>query len=283
MDPQSAVLISGSSTGIGRETALRLARAGYRVFAGVRSERDGEALARDASGALHPVPLDVTDPASIDLAVKQVASQLAAGGLRALVNNAGIAVFGPMEFVPSEDLRRPFEVNVFGTMRLTQTALPLLRASRGRVINVSSGSGRVSAPLMGPYSASKYALEAVSDALRAELRGVGVEVVLIEPGGMRTPLISKEQAQIREAIAKLPPRGRELYGAVMERFLGAHAKMGARTTGPEAVAAAIQRALETGRPKTRYAVGADMHAIRVLRWLLPDRALDAMFARTFGL
>lgn len=277
------ILISGSSTGIGRETALRLAGAGYRVFAGVRREADGEALRRAGGQRLTPVLLDVSDRSSIERAVKSIEAQLDRGALRGLVNNAGIAVFGPLEFVAPEDLRHPFEVNVFGTTALTQAALPLLRKAKGRLINVSSGSGRVSAPLMGPYSASKYALEALSDALRAELRGSGIDVVLIEPGGTRTPLIDKEQAQICETIAKLTPRGRELYGAVMGRFRATHAKMGAQTASPGKVAAVIQRALEARRPKTRYAVGADMQAIRLARWLLPDRALDALFARTFGL
>lgn len=278
-----SVLVSGSSTGIGRETALRLDGAGYRVFAGVRRGSDGEALRQAASERLTPLLLDVTDSGSIELAVKSLAAQLDGGGLRGLVNNAGIAVFGPMECIPPEELRRPFDVNVFGTTALTQALLPLLHESKGRVINVSSGSGRVSTPMMGPYSASKYALEALSDALRSELRRFGVDVVVIEPGGMQTPLIGKEQAQLRELLGQLPPRGRERYGRLLERFLEVHDKMGSRTASPQKVAAAIQRALEARRPRTRYAVGTDTRAILVARWLLPDRALDWIFLRAFGL
>ncbi len=176
------VLITGASTGIGEACALWLQDRGYRVFAGVRKSTDAEALQQKSKGHLTPVLLDVADEASIREAVQFVLTQ--EPKLEGLVNNAGIAVAGPLEFVPLQELRRVLEVNVVGQVAVTQAFLPLLREARGRVVLMSSISGRVAAPLMGPYAASKFALEAIGDALRRELAPWGIEVSIIEPGNL---------------------------------------------------------------------------------------------------
>src|SRR3954471_419193 len=197
------VLVTGASSGIGRATALELARRGATVLAGVRDPADGEAL----GPSVIPLRLDVTDAGHVAAAGEEAARR----GLDALVNNAGIAVTGPLEYLPLDELRRQLEVNAVAQLAVTQACLPALRASRGRIVNMSSISGRMALPLYGPYAASKYALEALSDSLRLELRGTGVDVVLIEPGAIRTPIWERG---IRAADAlwdALPPVARERY------------------------------------------------------------------------
>src|SRR3954462_12272580 len=179
------VLIRGASTGIGRATALELARRGATVLAGVRDPADGEAL----GPAVTPLPLDATDAAPVAAAGEEAARR----GLDALVNNAGIAVTGPLEYLPLDELRRQLEVNTVVQLAGTQACLPALRASRGRIVNVSSVAGRVVLPLYGPYAASKFALEALSDALRQELEGA-VSVSVVEPGAIATPIWERSLA-----------------------------------------------------------------------------------------
>jgi NAD(P)-dependent dehydrogenase (short-subunit alcohol dehydrogenase family) len=186
-DLRSAV-ITGASTGIGRATALRLDAAGFRVFAGVRRETDGESLRGVASERLVPIRLDVTDAAGIEAAAKSVEAALAGAGIRGLVNNAGIAVGAVLEFVDVEDLRRQLEVNVVGVAAVTRAFLPLVRRGGGRIVNVSSDSGYLAGPFLGPYTASKFALEGMSDCLRRELRAWRIPVSVIQPGSIETPI-----------------------------------------------------------------------------------------------
>ncbi len=275
-DTAQSVVITGTSTGIGRAAALRLDRGGFRVFAGVRRESDGQALKAEASERLTPILLDVTDATAVEQAAKDVASQVGDAGLWGLVNNAGIGVGGPIEFVDSDEWRRQFEVNVFGPAAVIRSFLPLVRRAKGRIVNVSSGAGKVANPMLGPYCASKFALEALSDALRMEVASQGVDVALVEPGFIETPMLDKGQDSAAEVIEKLPPLGQELYGGAMQDFMRMVDKFRPRAASPDQVAQAIEHALTAGRPRTRYTVGVDAKLLTGLGWLLPDRGLDSV-------
>lgn len=275
------VLITGASTGIGEACALWLQDRGYRVFAGVRKNTDAEALQQKSKGHLTPVLLDVVDEASIREAVQSVLTQTPK--LDALVNNAGIAVAGPLEFVPLQELRRVLEVNVVGQVAVTQAFLPLLREARGRVVLMSSISGRVAAPLMGPYAASKFALEAIGDALRRELAPWGIEVSIIEPGNIQTPIWRKGIAWGEALKEQLSAEATQLYGGAIDGILRYIRGQDGRGLHPNEVARVVEQALASARPKTRYVVGRDAKAGALLARLLPDRWVDRFIAgRRFG-
>jgi NAD(P)-dependent dehydrogenase (short-subunit alcohol dehydrogenase family) len=271
-----AVVITGTSTGIGRAAAMRLAGMGFRVFAGVRKQADSEELSH--TPGVTPLMIDVTDEASVAAAAKTVAGQIGEAGLRGLVNNAGITVPGPLEFLPLEDLRRQLEVNVIGQIGVTQAFLPQLRAGRGRIVNIGSIGGRMSTPFLGAYHVSKFGMEAFSDSLRRELRPWGIQVSLVEPGGVATPLWERGRAAADELLAKLPPRADQLYGGAMNAMREAAAKFEKQGMPPEAVAKVIARALTAKTPKTRYLVGMDAHAQAILARIVPDRMMDRMMA-----
>jgi NAD(P)-dependent dehydrogenase (short-subunit alcohol dehydrogenase family) len=274
-----AVLVTGASSGIGRKAALLLDRDGYRVFAGVRREPDGESLRREASERLTPVLLDVTDAASIAAAAKEIEAELAGAGLAGLVNNAGIGVGGPLEFLPLEELRRVLEVNAVGVVAVTQACLPLLRRARGRVVVVGSISGRLSVPFGGPYCASKFAVEALCDSLRMELAPWGMQVSLVEPGDVDTPIWEKTQGYADRMLAKLPQAARELYAdaiVAVRRQLDQSAR---GASPPEACARAIAHALSARRPRTRYLVGTDARIQAAVVRFLPDRLRDRLVTR----
>jgi NAD(P)-dependent dehydrogenase (short-subunit alcohol dehydrogenase family) len=275
------VVITGSSSGIGRATALLLDREGFRVFAGVRRAADAEELRRQASRRLIPLRLDVADPDSVASAAGELEGALGGGGLAGLVNNAGIGVAGPLEYADVGEMRRCFEVNVFGVAALTQALLPLLR--RGRIVNVSSGAGRAATPLYGAYSASKFALEALSDALRVELRGTGICVSVVEPGVIDTPMQQKGRDDAERLLASLSDEARARYGDAIARLRQNIERLAGNATPPERVARSILDALTARRPRTRYAVGADARTVALIARWLPDRARDAIFARFGGL
>jgi NAD(P)-dependent dehydrogenase (short-subunit alcohol dehydrogenase family) len=263
-------LITGASSGIGRATARHLRDRGYTVYAGYRAAADAGALA--AEGLL-PLPLDVTDPAQIAAAAAQLPA------LDALVNNAGINLGGPLECVPLETLRRVLEVNLVGAVAVTQAALPALRAAGGRVVFVSSVGGRVALPLVGPYNASKFGLEAAADALRRELRPEGLRVCVIEPGAARTAIWDKGRAAGLALLEELPAPSRARYGPRVERVLAGFARFERRALAPEQVARVIGRAITSPSPRARYRVGLDARLQVGLGWLLPDAALDALVDR----
>jgi NAD(P)-dependent dehydrogenase (short-subunit alcohol dehydrogenase family) len=276
------VVVTGSSTGIGRATALALAGRGFRVFAGVRRPEDGEALVSAAAGQLEPLSLDVTDPAGISAAADRV-REATGGRLAGLVNNAGVVVPGPVEGVALDELRRQLEVNVVGQVAVTQAFLPLIRAARGRVVFTSSIGGRIAVPYLSPYNASKHALEAIGDALRQELRQFGVEVSIVEPGAVATPFWEKGLAEAPKARAALAPELNALYGGDLDRVEAASEKQAARGIPPERVADAIVHALTAARPKTRYLVGSEAKIAARARKLLPDRLFDRLIARELRL
>ena len=279
---QHGVLISGASTGIGRACALDLAARGVRVFAGVRRPEDGDALRAAAGERVVPIHLDVTDDATIAAAVKAIAEANGEAVLAGLVNNAGIVVAGPLEFLPPDALRRSFEANVVGLLALTQACLPLLRAGRGRIVNMSSISGRFASPLLGPYAASKFAVEALSDALRRELAPWDIPVALVEPGAVATPIWQKSAAAAQSLLDGLAPEANAYYATDIERAKR-RALRTARTGIPaEAVAAVVHAALTAARPRTRYLVGRDARIGALLARWLPDRVLDRFARRTWS-
>ena len=265
------VLVTGASTGIGEATARRLAGAGFDVLAGVRRQEDAERL---RGPGIEPLMLDVTQADQIAAARERVGERL-----DGLVNNAGIAVSAPQEFLPIDELRRQLEVNVIGQVAVTQAMLPALRAARGRVVNVSSVGGRTALPLLGAYNASKWALEALSDSLRRETRHLGVKVSVIEPGGIRTPIWEKGTAEAERMRAQMTSEGELLYGRLIESAQEQVARISREGNPPDAVAQAIERALTARRPRTRYVVGGDARVRIALARVLPDKVFDAIVAR----
>lgn len=281
MSGPKSVLVTGSSTGIGAACAMRLAERGWRVFAGVRRDEDGRKLKAQTRDALEPVLLDVTRHDTVRTVAARLGEILGAGGLAGLVNNAGIAIGGPVEGVSLEDWRRQFDVNLFGAVAVTQTCLPLLRKARGRIVNISSVSGLLASPFLAPYAASKFALEAVSDALRVELRPQGVRVALIEPGAVATPIWDKSLPATREREAACGEEIRSLYGTQMERMHRMAEDAARRAMPVDKVVAAVVHALTARRPKTRYLLGRDARFATVASSLLPDTWWDALMAKHF--
>ncbi len=279
-------LITGASTGIGQATALRLARAGWTVLAGVRGAADGERLSGEApSGRVQPLILDVTDFQQIMQAAGRVAELADAGGsspgrLDALINNAGIGYGGPLELIHPDDLRKQFDVNVLGQVAVTQAMLPALRAAHGRILFMSSVGGRVAMAFTAPYAASKHAIEAFGDALRVELATSGVQVGLIEPGSVATPIWDKAR-ETGDQIT-VPPELQQQYGHVPEAMDKALQDTAKRGVPAEQVAATIERALTARRMRSRYVVGRDARAMIFARRLLPDHVFDRVAKRVLG-
>ena len=270
------VLVTGASTGIGEATALHLKELGFDSVAGVRRDEDADRL---GSLGLRTVRLDVTDQGSIAAA----RDELGSGRVVGLVNNAGIAVAGPLEFMPLDQLRMQLEINVVGQVAVIQQFLPALRANGGRIVNVSSIGGRFALPLVSPYNASKFALEGISDSLRRELHGQGVDVILIEPGGVKTPIWNKSNETASELQQSMPPEAERLYGKMIEAVRRATIEI-AQEKGIEAreVAEVIGRALTAKRPRTRYLVGTDAKIRGPVSKVMPDRLMDRAVARQLG-
>ena len=274
-----SVVVTGASTGIGEATALHLKELGFDVLAGVRKDEDAERL---GGQGVRPLKLDVTDEGSIAAARAEV-EDASGGRLAGLVNNAGIAISSPVEYIPIERLRQQLEVNLIGQVAVTQSLLPLLRAARGRVVNVSSIGGRVALPLLAPYAASKFGLEAVSDSLRRELRHLGVDVVVVEPGGVKTPIWEKGNAAADEMLEDVPAEAQELYGGLVTAIRAESRKIEQeRGLPPRAVAEVIGKALTARKPKTRYVVGRDAKLRAAAAKRLPDRAMDALIGRALS-
>ena len=275
MSAARRVLVTGASTGIGHATATHLRARGWDVLAGVRRQQDGESL---AAQGIEVVLLDVTDAAAIEAAAKQVGDR----PLHGLVNNAGIAVGGALEFLPIERLREQLEVNVVGLVAVTQALLPALRRGTGRVVNIGSVSGRVGAPFVGPYHASKHAVEAITDSLRQELAPWGMHVTVVEPGSVSTPIWGKGSDQVKEQRETLPPEAFERYGKEIAAFDAVMQRMDRMGADPSKIARVVERALTARRPRPRYLVGADARLQVGLRTVLPTRVLDAATRRLMG-
>jgi NAD(P)-dependent dehydrogenase (short-subunit alcohol dehydrogenase family) len=277
------VLITGASTGIGAACAIGCAERGMTVLAGVRDLVAGDALQATGGKAIIPVQLDVTDGESITNAADVVARHVGEAGLSGLVNNAGIAIGSPLELIPLQQLRRQLEVNVVGQIAVTQAVLPLLRRARGRIVNMGSIAGRGTIPMMGPYSASKHALEALTDALRLELYPWGIEVSIVEPGAIATPIWDKSMQISLDVESEMPADGRHLYEAAARSVREAVGQAAARAIPADAVVKAVLHALTAKRPNTRYLVGRDAKLRAVmLRWL-PDRLQDWILKKVLKL
>ncbi|UFS99768.1 SDR family NAD(P)-dependent oxidoreductase [Nocardia huaxiensis] len=286
---RGAVLITGASTGLGRETALRLADRGFLVLAGVRKDTDADDL-RQADARIEPVILDVTASESIAVAHKVITERVGEAGLAGLVNNAGVCVAAPIELLSAEDLRAQLEVSLVGPAQLIRTFLPLLRirdaraglrAPAGRIVNVASGVGRLATPYHGAYAAAQFGKIGLSDALRRELAPLSISVSIIEPGAVATPIWGKLGEGAERVLAAAPAEIADLY---RDRFLAFVTANGQRAqasrTTPAAVADAVEHALTARTPRTRYPVGADSKAVAVATRLLPNRLLDLVMERT---
>ena len=277
---QMAVVVTGASSGIGAACALDCVGRGMTVFAGVRDPRAGEALVAKGGPLLIPIRLDVTDETSIARSVEVVQQVVGEGGLGGLVNNAGIAIGSPLEVISLSLLRKQLEVNVIGQIAVTQAFLPLLRQGRGRIVNMGSIAGRGTIPLLGPYSASKFALEALTDALRMELQPWGIQVSIIEPGAIATPIWEKSDMAAGELEASASEEAKALYGVAVVRIREAIVQAAQRAIPPEAVVQAVHHALTSSHPRTRYLVGTDAKLRAwMVKWL-PDRIQDRLLMWT---
>jgi NAD(P)-dependent dehydrogenase (short-subunit alcohol dehydrogenase family) len=267
-------VVTGASTGIGAATARALAGRGFHVLAGVRRERDGDAI---RGPGIEPLILDITEPDHIAALAARVNDDPQGRSVRALVNNAAVQANVPIEVFALDEWRRMFEVNLFGQVAVIQALLPAVIRTRGRVVNVSSVGGRVAMASYGPYAATKFALEAVSDSLRRELAPFGVGVVVIEPGAVRTEMLGRAIATAGELVAAMTPEQSRRYGGLVHA-VNSQARSSTQSGVPaDAAAQVIVKAVTARRPRTRYTVGREAAMIRWLP-LLPDRALDRIFA-----
>ena len=263
------VVVTGASSGIGLACALRLARAGWEVYGGVRT---AEASSRLEDHGVRALELDVTDPAHVAAAAGVVGAEL-----HGLVDNAGIAIAAPLELVPLEELRHQLEVNVVGQVAVVQALLPALRRARGRVVLMGSIGGRSALPFLGPYAASKHALEAIADSLRIELRPLGVGVSIVEPGSIATPIWRKGAERAAELSEGFEEERAALYASAVRRLREVALARGPGVD-PDEVAKAVEHALTGNRPKARYLVGRDAH-IRAWIERLPTRLRDRVLAK----
>jgi NAD(P)-dependent dehydrogenase (short-subunit alcohol dehydrogenase family) len=260
-------LVTGASTGIGRACATHLAGLGFHVLAGVRDPAD-------APDGLEPLRLDVTSDSDVAAAAERVGDEL-----HVLVNNAGIAICGPVEVIPIEEWRRQIEVNLLGQVAVTRALLPAILRTRGRIVNMSTIGGRVASPLFGPYSASKFALEAVTDVLRREVAPHGVRVVSIEPGGIATPIWGKGLEDGRRITAGMPAEAERRYATLIPAVTREAERLARDGLPPEAVAEVVGRAVTARRPRARYVVGRDARIRSIAARLLPDAVMDSVIAR----
>jgi NAD(P)-dependent dehydrogenase (short-subunit alcohol dehydrogenase family) len=271
--------VTGASSGIGEACAQHLAGLGFNVFAGVRKDADAERL---KGARIEPVKIDVADDASVASAAEEIRAAVGSSGLAGLVNNAGIAIAGPLEFLPIDEFKRQLDVNVVGVVRTTQAMLPLIRLARGRIVNISSIGGRVALPLVSPYNASKFAVEAISDSLRRELRPWGMHVAVIEPGAVATPIWDKSIEVADGMQADAPPEMEERYGELIAKVREESLKNARDGVPPKEVAEAVAHALTASKPKTRYLVGRDAKVRARVAAVMPDRAMDAAIGRALG-
>jgi len=277
------IVITGASSGIGRACALQLDRRGFRVFAGVRSEEAAKSLQTESSPRLTPLRVDVTQQDSIVAAAKFVSQAVGENGLAGLINNAGIAAPGPIELVPIEAWRQQLEINVLGVVAVTQAFLPLLRQAHGRIVNISSVSGAISSPYLGAYCASKFAVEAIADALRIEVRRWGIHVSNIEPGPIDTHIWKKSEDMTQALIAQVPPERFSLYETEIDKLHNVVTQTAAAAAPVETVVRAVIHALTAPRPKTRYYLGWSVWLCFKIVRMLPDGIRDWLVRKELGL
>ncbi len=272
------VILTGASSGIGKATGLRLAERGYHVLAGVRSKKDTDAW-KSVPRSI-PLIMDVAKEETVDAAKNEVRELLEKADEVHLVNNAGIAVAGPVEGVSLARWREQFEVNVFGLVKVTQAFLPHIRRTHGRIVNISSISGLATSPYLGPYSASKFAVEAISDALRRELLPHKVKVVVVEPGPIQTPIWEKNLSKKEALLAELPRELHQTYAKGLVGFQKGAEQSARDAVSVDRVSEVIERALSASKPRTRYVVGTkSLPAQMALFGIMPDRAVDFLVTK----
>jgi NAD(P)-dependent dehydrogenase (short-subunit alcohol dehydrogenase family) len=281
MTTKGAVVVTGTSSGIGKACALRLDQLGFRVFAGVRKAADGEALKRETSDRLVPIVLDITDAAAIAAAAETVAAATGEAGLAGLVNNAGIAVVGPLEFLSISEFRRQLEVSVIGQVAVTQAFLPLLRMDAGRIVYIGSMAGRLPLPFLGPYCAAKSALDVLTGVLRMELRPWGISVSLVLPGKVMTPIWETSTVAMSVNAKNFPQQAHDFYDTELAAVGDRERSTGA--VPASVVAKTVVHALTSKRPKSRYVVGWDVKLVAVLLRFVTDRTREWLTLRRLGL
>ena len=271
-------LVTGTSTGIGEACARRLAERGWTVFAGVRSDADADRVKNQIPGDIRPVLLDVTNRPQMHDVITSITADVGADGLQALVNNAGVGSGGPFEYNSEDDWRWVFDANLFGVVALTLAAIPILRIGSGRIVHVGSISGRFASPGLGPYSASKHALEALAETQRHEFArsGTPIRVSLIEPGEVKTAIWAKGEDTLAQTERALDDEGRRRYAWLLDLTRGFLDEGQHRGVAPSKVADAIEHALTASRPKARYLVGPNAKLAGHLVTRLPDRTRDAL-------
>lgn len=276
-----AVFITGASSGIGRACALALRSRGFEVYASVRSDADAASLKADDDD-INTLELDLNDESSIDAATARLGEDIGEPGLYCLVNNAGIAVGGPLEHLPIGYWRDQLAVNVIGQVALTRALIPMIRKGQGRIIFIGSISGRVATPLLGPYCASKAAIESVADTLRNELWPWRIPVSLVEPGGVRTPIWEKARSLVATLEQELPEQALQDYAVAIDNMRKGIESQERSAVSPEKVAAVVERALVAPRPRARYVVGLDARIGGLLARYLPSRPRDYLIRNVLG-
>jgi NAD(P)-dependent dehydrogenase (short-subunit alcohol dehydrogenase family) len=271
---QEIAVITGASTGIGAATARELARRGFHVLAGVRRDRDADAI---RGPGIEPLIIDITNPDHIQALASRVRGDPQGRAVRALVNNAAVGVNATVEAFAIDEWRRLFEVNLFGHIAVIQTLLPALIRSKGRVVNISSVGGRIAMATYGPYAGTKFALEAVSDSLRREVARLGVQVVVVEPGAVRTEMAGRAIATAHELASTMTPEQSQRYAGLVQAITAQTASFTKSGLPAEAAAKVIAKAVTARRPRTRYIVGRDAALLTRLARILPDRILDLLF------
>ncbi len=271
------VIVSGASSGVGAATALEFAQRGYHVLAGVRRKSDGDLIRAER---IEPIILDITQPADIANVAARVASDPLGRGLRALINNAGIQINAPIEVLPLSEWRSLFDVNLFGHVEMIQTLLPEIIKNKGSIVNITSVGGKIAMPMYGPYASTKFALEAVSDALRREVEQHGVKVIVVEPGAVSTKMLKGVSGMGESIIESMTAEQRERYSSLMYSIVSQAESASRRGLSADKVGRVIVDAATSRRPRTRYAVGNDAAlVVRLTEWL-SDRMLDVLLARS---
>lgn len=270
-DRNQLIVVTGASTGMGAATARLLARNGFHVLAGVRRDLDADALRADR---IEPHILDITVESDVAAIAERVANDPLHRPLRALINNAGIAINAPVETLPVAQWRKQFEVNLFGHIAMTQALLPALLANKGTVVNISSVGGKVVLPTYGAYAGSKFALEAVSDALRREVGGLGLKVVVVEPGALRTEMAERGIATAQALMADMTAAQLERYDALAAAVTAQARSFGQDGVSAEHAARVIVKAATAPRPRTRYTIGRDAAILTRVSRVVSDRVLD---------
>ena len=282
-ESRKTVVITGASSGIGRSCVSRMSEAGWQVFATVRKAADHGKLRAEGRGNVVPVVMDVEDGSSITAGAKEIQAQLSRTGLNGLVNVAGIGMVRPIEYATMEDVRRIFEINVFGQIAITQALSRVLRIGRGRIVNITSVGVNIAIPFGGLLNASKSAFGMLSDTMRLELHPFGVRVCTVEPGAIATPAVDKTLGDIEGVIEHLPSEAQAQYGAMLRTFARRAYALEKSGSSPDVVARAVHHALTSSRPRIRYRVGKHAKLLATLPKILPESLLDVIRLRMFGL